>query len=205
MKKDLMKSYTPEQLDEIIRRCQKGDKKYQQLIYEMYYGKMLGVCMRYAGQKEIAKDYLQDGFIKAFLRIKKFDFRGSFEGWLRRIIVNNIIDMMRKKRYNFVEIDGVEHFELESEEEQEDESELAHLKKLSMNEILEQIQQLSPAYRTVFNLYIVEGLSHKEIADALGISEGSSKSNLARAKANMQKLIKKYYELKYGKVEIKNV
>ncbi|MDD3875959.1 MAG: RNA polymerase sigma factor [Bacteroidales bacterium] len=201
-----MKSYSPEQLEEIIERCQKGDRKYQQIVYELFYGKMMGVCMRYAGQRELAKDYLQDGFIKAFLKIEKFDFKGSFEGWLRRIIVNNIIDTMRKKRYSFVEIENMHDlYFVENNEEIEDENEIAYLKKLTTTEILDQVQLLSPAYRTVFNLYIVEGYSHKEIADMLKISEGSSKSNLARAKANMQKLLKKYYELKYGKIEYKNV
>jgi len=204
-----MKSYTPEQLDEIIRRCQKGDRLSQQLIYELYYGKMMGVCLRYAGQRETAKDYLHDGFIKAFMKIKKFDFKGSFEGWLRRIIVNNIIDQIRKDKYSFIEIDHtydnrVAEYDKDFEDN-EDQSELNLLKKLNVNEILDQIQFLSPAYRTVFNLYIVEGLSHKEIADALNISEGSSKSNLARAKANMQKLLKKYYYNKYGNKEFKNV
>jgi len=201
-----MKSYTPEQLDEIIERCQMGDKKYQQIVYELFYGKMLGVCMRYAGQKEIAKDYLHDGFIKAFLKITKFDFKGSFEGWLRRIIVNNIIDTIRKKKYNFVEIENMHDvYFVEESQEQEDESEFAYLKKLTSTEILEQVQLLSPAYRTVFNLYIVEGYPHKEIAEMLGISEGSSKSNLARAKANMQKLIKKYFKEKYGQIQYKDV
>jgi len=202
-----MKSYTPEQIKEIVLHCQSGDRKYQQLIYEMYYGKMLGVCMRYAGQKEIAKDYLQEGFIKAFLRIKKYDFKGSFEGWLRRIIVNNIIDMMRKQKYNFVDIDTIHtnKFEEQNDNEIEDESELGLLKKLKMDEILQQMQNLSPAYRTVFNLYIIEGLSHKEISEMLNISEGASKSNLARAKANMQKLLKQYYELNYGNLECKQV
>lgn len=202
-----MKSYTPEQLDEIIRRCQKGDRASQQLIYELYYGKMFGVCLRYAGQRETAKDYLHDGYIKAFLKIKKFDFKGSFEGWLRRIIVNNIIDQIRKDRYNFVEIDHTYDSRVWEKEEDEPEeiSDIVILKKLNVNEILEQIQLLSPAYRTVFNLYIVEGMSHKEIADALNISEGSSKSNLARAKANMQKLLKRYYYNKYGNKEYKNV
>lgn len=202
-----MKSYTPEQLEEIIRRCQKGDRSSQQLIYETFYGKMMSVCMRYAGQRETAKDYLQDGFIKAFMKIGKFDFKGSFEGWLRRIIVNNIIDQIRKDRYSFVDIDHTydKRVSESEEEEPEEESDLSLLKKLSVNEILEQIQLLSPAYRTVFNLYIVEGLSHKEIADSLNISEGSSKSNLARAKANMQKLLKRYYFKKYGNKEFKNV
>ncbi len=202
-----MKSYTPEQLEEIIKKCQKGDRAGQQIVYELFYGKMLGVCMRYAGQRETAKDYLQDGFIKVFLKINKYDFKGSFEGWLRRIIVNNIIDQIRKDKYNFVEIDATYDKRIAEPEieEVEDESELSLLKKLNVNEILEQIQFLSPAYRTVFNLYIVEGLSHKEIAEMLNISEGSSKSNLARAKSNMQKFLKQYYYSKYGNKEFKNV
>jgi len=202
-----MKSYTPEQIEEIIKRCQKGDRLSQQMIYELFYGKMMAVCMRYAGQRETAKDYLHDGFIKVFMKIKKYDFKGSFEGWLRRIIVNNIIDQIRKDKYSFVEIDHTYDNRVadRDNEEIEEESELSLLKKLSVSEILEQIQLLSPAYRTVFNLYIVDGLSHKEIADALNISEGSSKSNLARAKSNMQKLLKKYYFKKYGNKEFKDV
>jgi len=202
-----MKSYTPEQFEDIIRRCQKGESLSQKIIYEQFYGKMLSVCIRYTGQRETAKDYLHDGFIKAFMKIKKFDFKGSFEGWLRRIIVNNIIDQIRKDKYSFIEIENTYDRRIHETEEEDDneESELTLLKKLSADEILEQIQLLSPAYRTVFNLYIVEGMSHKEIADALNISEGSSKSNLARAKANMQKLIKRYYYNKYGNKEFKNV
>ena len=201
-----MKSYTPDQLDEIIRKCQRGDRKHQKLIYEMFYGKMLGVCIRYAGHIDLAKDFLQDGFIKAFIRLKKYDFKGSFEGWLRRIIVNNIIDLMRKQRVFFT--DGLmleQNLKTHQEVDDYDDSEMGKLKKLTSDEILQQVQSLSPAYRAVFNLYVVEGFSHKEIAKMLDISEGSSKSNLARAKLKLQKLIKNYYELKYGKIEIKNI
>lgn len=166
----------------LIEGCAKGDRNCQKKIYELYYGKMMGVCLRYAKNREEAKDLLHDGFMKVFDNINKFNFSGSFDGWVRRIMVNTTIDHYRKNKNIFLK--DIEDFNnLEYEETDTD-----VLSQLRTEDILKLVQQLSPACRTVFSLYVVEGYSHKEVADELGISVGTSKSNLSKAKYNLQKM-----------------
>lgn len=179
----------------IIDGCIKGDRSCQSLLYEAMYGKMLGVCMRYASNSDEAKDFLHDGFLKVFKKIKCFKHTGSFEGWIRRIIVNTTIDTLRKKKkmqFNSDSEDSIMNLT--------DDSEPTLVKQNQTNidagRIIEMIQDLSPAYKTVFNLYVIEDYSHKEIAETLGISIGTSKSNLAKAK---QKL-RNFYTEKYGNI-----
>jgi RNA polymerase sigma-70 factor (ECF subfamily) len=181
-----------EQLDNIVAGCCKNDRVYQEKLFKLYYGKLMVVCMRYTNDKDTAQDILQEGFMKIFDKITSFESTGSFEGWMRRIVTNTALDHLRKsKKFNFVEeneINTKEEFidfgdSLEFENSIEMKAEFA----------LEAIQQLSPAYKTVFNLYVMEEYSHKEIAEMLGISEGTSKSNLAKAKMNLQKIIVKKY------------
>ena len=169
-------------IDEIIAGCAKGDRKCQRKVYEMFYGKMMGVCLRYTNNKEEARDLLHDGFIKVFENINKFNYSGSFEGWIRRIMVNTTIDHFRKNKNVFVK--DVEDFNNIATEEPD----VDVLSQLRTEDIMKAVQTLSPAYRMVFSLHVVEGYSHKEVAEELGISVGTSKSNLAKAKNNLKKL-----------------
>lgn len=180
----------PEQIEliDLIEGCKKQERKCQQEVYRMLYGKMLAICCRYSRDNDEAKDVLQDGFIKVFEKIEHYNSGGSFEGWVRRIIVNTAIDSYRKKKKEFlIEDEG----NIKDQEEWEDHDDESIYDGLTVNDIVECIQHLSPAYRTVFNLYIMEGYSHQEIADEIGISIGTSKSNLAKAKANVKKLLLK--------------
>ena len=180
-----MNLHQKDELDELISGCAKGERRCQQRIYEMMYGKMLGVCMRYTRDKDEAKDVLQDGFIKVYANIKHYNGKGSFEGWIRRIVVNTAIDYFRKNRSVNVTVDSDYVTKIGDEPvEQEEEGIYSNIK---TDDIVREIQRLSPAYQTVFNLYVVEGYTHKEIADKLGISVGTSKSNLAKAKINLKK------------------
>ena len=149
---------------------------------------MLGVCMRYSTDRDSAEEVLQEGFIKIFDKLDAFDYKGSFEGWMRRIMANTAIDSIRKKKKNPMLTDNDEDFKMGSEDPvvQREEVEFVGLK---AEMALEAINQLSPAYKSVFNLYVLEEYTHKEIAEILGISEGTSKSNLSKAKMNLQKIL----------------
>jgi len=160
----------------------------QEELYRRFSPRMYAVCLRYAGNPEEAEDILQEGFIKIFKKLGSFRSEGSFEGWIRRIFVNTAIEHFRRKRY----LQPV----TEKEENTVEGSYLSVLDNLAERDIMELIQQLSPGYRTVFNMYVVEGYTHKEIGDMLGISEGTSKSQLSRAKVILQQMVKKYLEEK---------
>jgi len=176
-----------EEVRKLIKQCIKEDRKSQKLLYEHFYGKMVAVCMRYATDYNEAQDILHEGFIKVFAKLKSFKNEGSFEGWIRRIIVNSAIDHIRtKKKLTF---DSEEKSIIDNiKDEDEVLIEQEHLVKIKAELIIELIQELSPAYKTVFNLYVLEGYSHKQVASSLGISEGTSKSNLAKAKKKLREL-----------------
>ena len=171
---------------DLIEGCIQGDRKMQYELYERFSPKMYGVCLRYAANAEEAEDILQEGFIKVFKKIGSFRGDGSFEGWIRRIFVNTAIEHFRKKTY------------LQPITEQEENSiegkYISVLDNLAEKDIIKLIQQLSPGYRTVFNMYVIEGYTHKQIAEVLNISEGTSKSQLSRAKLILQDLVKKYLD-----------
>ena len=177
-------------LFEIIEGCIGGDRKSQQKLYEAFYGKMFGVCMRYTKEREDALDVLQDGFVKVFNNIKLFGNTGSLEGWIRKIMVNTAIDFYRKNKKSLTFADS-EYVEQNAEDIKEDESNEEEYLSISPDEIMEAVQQLTPAYRTVFNMYMIDGYTHKEIAEQLGINEGTSKSNFAKAKMNLKKVLAK--------------
>jgi RNA polymerase sigma-70 factor (ECF subfamily) len=158
----------------------------QQELYQRFASKMYGVCLRYAGSAEEAEDVLQEGFIKVFNKIGSFRGDGSFEGWIRRIFVNTAIEYYRKKIY----LQPITEYEEDTLEGKY----LSVLDKLEEKDIIQLVQQLSPGYRTVFNMYVIEGYSHKQIAEALGISEGTSKSQLSRAKQILQDMVKQFIE-----------
>lgn len=169
---------------DIIRGCLQNSASMQKMLYDKYSAKMYGIAVRYAHNPEDAKDILQDGFVKVFQNLSKFKGTGVFEGWMRRIFVNTAIEHYRKKN-NTYEIQ-------ESHEEQINDRETNALDKLATMEILNLVKSLPNGYRTVFNLFAIEGYSHKEIAEMMNISEGTSKSQYARAKALLQEKIKNH-------------
>jgi RNA polymerase sigma factor (sigma-70 family) len=164
----------------------RGERKMQQELYQRFASKMYGVCLRYAGSAEEAEDVLQEGFIKVFNKIGSFRGDGSFEGWIRRIFVNTAIEHYRKKIY----LQPITEYEEDTMEGKY----LSVLDKMEEKDIIQLVQQLSPGYRTVFNMYVIEGYSHKQIAEALGISEGTSKSQLSRAKQILQDMVKQFID-----------
>ncbi|MDF2436043.1 MAG: polymerase, sigma-24 subunit, subfamily [Bacteroidota bacterium] len=182
---------------EIIKGCLKNDRASQKALYEQYYSKMLGVCLRYAKDKDEAKDILHEGFLKVFNSLKNFNGSGSFEGWIRRIMANTSIDHLRKNKQNYLIVSTVYANEKASNMIDEiDEDELINIDK---EEILKAVQELTPAYRTVFNLYVIEEFTHREIAEMLDISEGTSKSNLSKAKFNLKKNLMHLIKATHGK------
>lgn len=177
-----------EDLHAILIECGKNSRKAQEALFKLYYGKMLYVCLRYYPDRDSAQEVVQEGFIKVFEKIKSFDLSGSFDAWISRLMTNTAIDMLRKNsKVSFTEINDPISHSLYDENEQDDLDELDVNAALAM----EAMNELSPAYRTVFNLFVVEEYSHKEIAEKLGISEGTSKSNLAKAKQNLKALLLK--------------
>lgn len=192
-------SLSQDQLKQLIDGCIKNRRKSQEIIYQMLFGKMAAVCRRYTNNDDRAKDILQDGFIKVFKNMEKFNFDGSFEGWVRRIVVNTAIDYVRKSKTDFLlanEGKDVEdyHESLYEEEKAEQPVEMT----LEVGDVRKGMEKLSTAYRTVFNLYVFENYSHQEIADALNVSVGTSKSNLAKARANLKKILTEELEKRNG-------
>lgn len=168
---------------DLIQGCISGNRQTQELLYQKYSSKMYGVCLRYSGNVEDANDLLQEGFIKIFKSLAKFRGEGSFEGWIRRIFVNTSIEHFRKKvkLYNVTEV----------QENTIEDYDLNILDTLAEKDIISLVNELSPGYKAVFNMHVIEGYSHKEIADVLGITEGTSKSQLARAKGVLKKSLEK--------------
>ena len=158
-----------------------GDEKAFRAIYDMLSGKMYSLCLRYAGNRADADDLFQEGIIRVYRNLSGFKGLGSFEGWARRIFVNVCLDHLKsKQKLIFTELH--ENIDITS-------TELTGIKRLTQADLLKIIQQLPNGYRTIVNLYLVEEYNHREIAEILGISEGTSKSQLARAKLILQKSI----------------
>lgn len=168
---------------ELVRGCQRSERLAQKLLYEKFYGRMMGVCLRYASSRDEAAEILNKGFLKVFNMIKNYEpDRGRLDSWIYKIMMNTAIDHFRAEvryRSNIVEMEQAYYVG--------DETDV--LQQISADEIIELIQKLTPAYRTVFNLYVMEGMSHAEIAEQLGISEGTTKSNLAKARKKLQALL----------------
>jgi len=174
-----------EQHDEhdFIAACVRKEKWAQKQLYMDHYSSMMGVCLRYAGDQDEALDILHEGFIKVFRNIGKYNSGTSISAWIRRIMINTSIDFYRKKSRR--RTDDIEQaFGVSA-------GGADAISRCSEKEILEAIQKLSPAYRTVFNMYVIEGYAHKEIADRLGISESTSRSNLVKARSKLQALIER--------------
>lgn len=175
---------------DLIVGCLQGNRRMQEELYRRFSPRMYAVCLRYAPNAEEAQDILQEGFIKIFKKLDSFRGEGSFEGWVRRIFVNTAIEHFRRKRYLMPVT--------EKEENTIEGKYTSALDDLAEKDIMALIQELSPGYRTVFNMYVVEGYTHKEIADMLGISEGTSKSQLSRAKVILQDMVRTYIDKQRG-------
>ncbi|MGB3008542.1 MAG: RNA polymerase sigma factor [Chitinophagaceae bacterium] len=175
---------------DLINGCMEGDRRMQEELYRRFSPRMYAVCLRYAGNAEEAEDILQEGFIKIFKKLDSFRREGSFEGWIRRIFVNTAIEHFRRKRYLMPVT--------EKEENTIEGKYTSVLDDLGAKDIMALVQKLSPGYRTVFNMYVVEGYTHKEIADILGISEGTSKSQLSRAKVILQDMVRTFIDTQRG-------
>lgn len=155
---------------------------------------MKAVCMRYTRDSDQAMDVLQEGFLKVFNNLEKYTGVGTFEGWMRRIMVNLSIDRFRRLKHDLVllgEQNDIENWSGGTDDETDDSDENEEIYDITPEQIIDAMQQLTPAYRTVFNLYVYEDYTHQDIAEALGISVGTSKSNYAKAKKNMRKLLTK--------------
>ena len=161
---------------ELIHSCLKNDRKAQKTLYDNYSRKMMGVCIRYSNDTETAKDMLQDGFIKIFGNLSTFQFNGSFEGWMRRIFVNTCLEHLRKT--------DILHDAADLDYAAAPLSSGSHtaIEQMSANDLMKLINELPKGFRLIFNMYEIEGYSHKEIADALNITESTSRSQLTRAK-----------------------
>lgn len=178
-------------MDEITlaNKCIEGDQLAQRKLFEMYAPKMMGVCLRYMRDHAQAEDVLQDGFVKVFTKLDKYSGEGSLEGWVRRIMVNTALDQLRKtSKFNSnVSMDDVE-YKVESDSDA--------LSSLMEEDLLKLIQEMPEGYKTVFNMFAIEGFTHKEIGEKLGVSENTSKSQYSRAKAYLRNKVE---ELEIGR------
>jgi len=169
----------------LIQQCAKNDRRAQEEVYRIFAGKLFAISLKYSRNKVEAEDNLQDGFITIFQKIDQFKHKGSFEGWMKRIVINTALQKYREKNVlNLVqEKDLTNEVEVEVDEEE-----------VSLDYLLGLIQQLPNQYRLVFSLYVLDGYSHREVANSLGISEGTSKSNLSRARTILKKKIEEDQE-----------
>ena len=166
---------------DLIQACIRKERWAQKLLYEEFYGRMMGVCLRYASSEDEALDILHEGFIKVFKHISKYQAGTSLGAWIRRIMVNTAIDYYRKTIRRRTE-DIEQAFQISS-------GEADAVSQCTEKEIMAAIQELSPAYRAVFNLYVIEGYSHREIAEMLDITESTSRSNLVKARLKLKEIL----------------
>lgn len=169
-------------LEQIIHECKRQNRKAQEQLYKTLSPKVFVICLKYSRNYQEAQDNLQEGFLLIFKKIDKYQFKGSFEGWAKRVVINYILQQYRSKGILEIVTDNIpETQEVTIEEEN-----------VSLEFLTQIIQELPDRYRLVFNLYVMDGYSHKEVAQMLGISEGTSKSNLARAKRILKDKIENY-------------
>lgn len=169
------------ELIEIIEQCQKNDRKAQELLYRRYSNVLFSICLRYSGNYENAQDVFQEGFILIFKKITQYSFSGSFEGWIKRVIVNLNLEKHRQKEIWLTEIE--ENMPLIDEEDNDPDD----FQNVNYQDLIKYVQNLPTQYRQVFNLYVFEEYTHNEIAESLKISPGTSKSNLSRAREILRK------------------
>ena len=168
-------------LKDLISKCKNNDRNAQEQLYRLYAAKLFGVCLKYSNGRQEAEDNLQDGFVTIFEKISQYKNVGSFEGWMKRILINTALQKHRQQKvYGIINEDYLQEEEVEAETDE-----------LSVDFLLECVQSLPDRYRQVFNLYVMDGHSHREIADLLKISEGTSKSNLARARMALKDKIER--------------
>ncbi|MCQ2181456.1 MAG: RNA polymerase sigma factor [Bacteroidales bacterium] len=171
----------------LIEQSIKGNRSAQKRIFDTLSGKMMAVCLRYMGDRDSAEDVLQNGFVTLFTKLDTYSGEGSFEGWARKIFVNTALMALRRKDA------------LRQSEDVEAASDLSYggvtpVQNMSYDELMKLVTSLPPGFRTVFNMYVVEGYSHREIAESLGISENTSRSQLQRARTMLQNKIKELYQ-----------
>ncbi len=171
-------------LNELIKQCAKNNRKAQEEIYQLFAGKLFSICLKYSKNKQEAQDNFQDGFITIFDKIEQFKFKGSFEGWLKRVMVNTILLKYRQKNVLSLVTEEIPDEVIVDIDDDE----------ISLDFLLNLIQELPDRYRMVFNLYVLDGFSHKEVSKMLQIAEGTSKSNLARARAILKQKIELHQE-----------
>jgi len=175
---------------DLVQACINKERWAQKKLYEDNYSKMMGVCLRYSNNKEDALDILHEGFIKVFRNIAKYQPGTSMNAWMRRIMVNTAIDFYRKSiRRRTEDLDQAYQVSADLPDA---------VSNCTEKDILAAIQTLSPAYRAVFNLYVIEGFSHREIADQLGVTESTSRSNLVKARIKLKAILEAKY-IGYGK------
>lgn len=178
-----------DQLVNILIGCRKQNRESQKLLYEEFYSYGISICLRYSNSRDEAAEILNDGFMKIFGNIKKFDLSKPFQPWFRKILVNTAINHYHQKQRT-VQAEDIEHAGNAADPE-------SILSGISFQEIVSMLRRLPPAYRTVFNLYVMEGYKHEEIANMLGISVGTSKSNLFKAKERLKKILNNFFETDY--------
>ena len=172
---------------EVLQKCKKGDRGAQKAVYDSLASKMYAVCMRYmGGDRDLAADILQDGFVTLFTKLDSYSGEGSFEGWARKIFVNTALMSLRKKDVlrQTEDVDAAWNISVDSP---------TPIQNIGYQELCKMIAALPPGFRTVFNMYVIEGFSHKEIAEELGISETTSRSQLQRARSLLQSKIKERF------------
>lgn len=173
-------------LEQLISECKKQSATAQEALYRKYSGVLFGICLKYSPNRTEAEDNLQDSFITIFNRIEQYQGKGSFEGWIKRVTVNTVLQKYRKKKI----------FDITDDQQIEQEEVVLETREVALDFLLSIIQELPDRYRLVFNLYVLDGYSHKEIAEMLGISDGTSKSNLARARMILKTKVESYLERK---------
>lgn len=173
---------------EMILGCVKQNRKAQEVLYNKLRPRMMGLCMRYSDDKQQAEDYLHNGYIKLFANIYKYKFQGSFEGWARKLFNNSILDDLRLKKRFSSTVDDVTDETFDKAVTMPEDA----ISQISQSKLVELIQQLSPAYRTTFNLYVMDGYTHEDIAFKLGVTIGTSKSNLYKAKEKLREILLEY-------------
>lgn len=174
-------------IDQLINDCKKNDTKAQEQLYRLFAAKLFAVCLKYSRNRAEAEDHFHDGFLIIFNKIGQFNFKGSFEGWMKRIMINNVLQHYRGISFLDAErVDAVTDDEIEFDDES-----------IPMAFLMQIIQELPDRYRLVFSLYVLDDYSHKEIAEMLGITIGTSKSNLARARGILQQKIERYNQNRF--------
>jgi len=189
--------FNPDEPESVIAACKRDNPSAQRALIRLFYGYVKSISLRYSSDNDLADEILNDSFLKVFNNLNKYDEKQAFKGWLRTIVVNTAIDYYRKSNQApvYEDLNNVHVADITEDA----------VSRLSSEEILELVRKLSPAYRTVFSLYVIDGYTHKEIAEKLGIKEGTSKSNLQDARLKLQSMILKLNPNLYSAYELKTL